>query len=207
MITQKFLERFLPTTSPATLAKFVDPLKAVMAKYEIDTSIDRVAAFLAQCAHESGGFTQITENLNYSAHSLLKVFPRYFPTQELAVQYARRPQAIAARVYANRMSNGDEASQDGWTYRGRGLIQLTGRNNYARLSKAFGMSLGEVTTYLESTEGACFSAGWFWDTNKLNDIVDTGNFVLLTKRINGGTIGLEHREQLYIHALDLLAGD
>ena len=178
-------------------------LSQLLPDYEINTP-KRIAAFIAQCAHESGGFVFLKENLNYKAASLRKVFPKYFPTDELAAQYANKPEKIANRVYANRMGNGDEASGDGFKYCGRGLIQLTGKQNYSWFAASLEISVEEASEYLQTFEGAAQSACWFWETNKLNDWADKGDIVTLTKRINGGTIGLEDRIKHYEHALHVL---
>ena len=172
-------------------------------EYDIDTP-KRVAAFMAQCGHESGGFTLMQENLNYSAKGLVGTFKKYFPTEAHAKPYERKPEMIANRVYANRMKNGDEASGDGFRFRGRGLIQLTGRDNYTRFAEALDMSIEDTVRYLETPNGAVASAGWFWDNNKLNQFCDRDDFVTLTKRINGGTIGLEDRKHHYHLALEHL---
>ena len=182
-----------------------DALVAILPKYEITTPL-RVAAFMAQCGHESASFTVLRENLNYRAVSLRKVFGKYFPTDALAEQYAKQPERIANRVYANRMSNGDEASGDGWKFRGRGLIQLTGRHNYTAFAESVGMTLDETIAYLETFEGAVESACWYWTTNNLNKWCDAGDMLTLTKRINGGTIGLEDRIKHYTRALEILGG-
>ena len=176
--------------------------------YEINTA-KRIAAFVAQCAHESGGFTALKENLNYKAATLRKIFPKYFPTDELANQYASKPdkqQAIANKVYANRMGNGPEESGDGYRFCGRGLIQLTGRDNYSWFAASLDISVEEASEYLQTFEGAAQSACWFWETNSLNRWADTGDIVTLTKKINGGTIGLEDRIKHYEHALHVLGG-
>jgi putative chitinase len=176
--------------------------------YEIDTP-KRIAAFIAQCAHESANFRILTENLNYKWQSLRKVFPKYFPTDELAQQYASRPnraEAIANRIYANRMGNGPEESGDGWKFRGRGLIQLTGKQNYMWFAASLEITPEEATEYLMTFEGAAQSGCWFWETNKLNQWADSGDIVTLTKRINGGTIGLDDRIKHYEHALHVLKG-
>ena len=177
-----------------------EALAQLLPDYQIDTP-QRMAAFLAQCAHESGNFVFIKENLNYKAASLRKVFPKYFPTDELAQQYANKPAAIANRVYANRMGNGDEASGDGYKFCGRGLIQVTGRDNYSWFAASLGIEPEEASEYMETFEGAAQSACWFWETNNLNQWADRGDIVTLTKRINGGTIGLEDRKKHYEHAL------
>jgi len=178
-------------------------LQQLLPDYEIDTA-ERMAAFLAQCAHESGGFTAIKENLNYRAVTLRQVFPKYFPTDELANQYAQKPEAIANRVYANRMGNGSETSGDGYRYCGRGLIQVTGRDNYTWFADSLEITPENASEYMETFEGAAQSACWFWETNNLNQWADRGDIVTLTKRINGGTIGLEDRKKHYEHALHVL---
>ncbi len=178
-------------------------LSEICPEYDID-SPKRVAAFVAQCAHESGGFKFLKENLNYKAASLRRVFPKYFLDDATAAQYANKPQMIANRVYANRMGNGDEASGDGWRYCGRGLIQLTGKNNYTFFAASLEMPVEEVPDYLETFEGAVQSACFFWEQNKLNQWADSGDILTLTKRINGGTIGLEDRIKHYNHALEVL---
>ena len=177
----------------------------ILPVYEINTP-ERVAAFLAQCAHESGGFKFLKENLNYKAESLCKVFPKYFPDVNLAKQYEKKPEKIANRVYGNRMGNGDEASGDGFRYLGRGLIQLTGKNNYTLFAAAIDTPLEEIPEYLQTFEGAVQSACWFWEQNNLNQWADKKDIMTLTKRINGGTIGLEDRIKHYNHALHLFAG-
>jgi putative chitinase len=174
--------------------------------YEINTP-KRMAAFIAQCSHESAGFMILTENLNYKAATLRKIFPKYFPDDATAQRYASMPnkqEAIANKVYANRMGNGDEASGDGFRYRGRGLIQLTGKQNYSWFAASLEISPEEATEYLGTFEGAAQSACWFWETNKLNQWADKGDIVTLTKRINGGTIGLDDRIKHYEHALHVL---
>ncbi len=174
--------------------------------YEINTP-KRMAAFIAQCSHESAGFMILTENLNYKAATLRKIFPKYFPDDATAQRYASMPnkqEAIANKVYANRMGNGDEASGDGFRYRGRGLIQLTGKQNYSWFAASLEITPEEATEYLGTFEGAAQSACWFWETNKLNQWADKGDIVTLTKRINGGTIGLDDRIKHYEHALHVL---
>jgi len=181
-----------------------DALSSVLPTYEID-SPQRVAAFIAQCTHESGGFKRLKENLNYKAESLRRVFPKYFPTDELAQEYAHKQEQIANRVYGGRMGNGDESSGDGFKYCGRGLIQLTGRNNYTKFSESIGMAVEEMPALLETFEGAVKSACWFWKTNNLNQYADAGDILTMTKRINGGTIGLEDRIKHYNHALEVFS--
>ena len=180
-------------------------LNEILPEYEI-TSLPRVAAFLAQTAHESGGYRALKENLNYKAESLVKVFPKYFPTIDLARQYAHNQEKIANRVYGNRMGNGPEESGDGFRYCGRGLIQLTGKDNYTNFADSIETPVEELPEYLETCEGALQSACWFWETNNLNQWADKGDMLTLTKRINGGTIGLEDRIKHYNHALHVLQG-
>lgn len=183
--------------------KWCQPLNATMGRFEIDTPY-RIAGFLAQVSHESGGFRLIVENLNYSAEGLMMVFRKYFPTQEMAEEYARRPEKIANLVYGGRMGNGDAASGDGWRYRGRGLIQLTGKDNYAAFSmQCDNMALIEPDLVAE-TALAAESAGWFWSRNALNKYADAKDIVGMTRRINGGTNGLDHRQALYSQALSVL---
>lgn len=175
-------------------------------EYDINTP-KRVAAFIAQCAHESGGFMVLKENLNYKAPSLRKLFSKYFPTDALAEQYASRPnrqEAIANRIYASRMGNGDEASGDGFRYCGRGLIQLTGKSNYQNFADSLQMRVEDVPAYLATFEGAAQSACWFWETNNLNKEADAGDIKTMTRKINGGFIGLEDRIKHYEHALHVL---
>ena len=178
-------------------------LDQLLDDYEINTPL-RVAHFVAQCAHESGNFVFIKENLNYKAASLQKIFSKYFPTAELAQQYANRPERIANRVYANRMGNGDEASGDGFRYCGRGLIQLTGKDNYTFFAGSLDISVEEASEYLATFEGSAQSACWFWEQNKLNRFADANDTKGLTRAINGGYIGLEDRIKHTEHALHIL---
>jgi putative chitinase len=182
--------------------QWFEALSEILPEYEITTP-QRVAAFLAQCAHESGGFVFLKENLNYKAASLRRVFPKYFTDDATAAAYAGRQEMIANRVYANRMGNGDEASGDGWRYCGRGLIQLTGKNNYTFFAASLDIPVEEASEYLQTFEGAVQSACFFWEQNKLNQWADAGDILTLTKRINGGTIGLEDRQKHYNHALHI----
>lgn len=180
-----------------------EALCTILPDYEIDTP-QRVAAFLAQCAHESGGFRALKENLNYRAETLRKVFPKYFPDDATAQHYANMPnkqEAIANRVYANRMGNGPEESGDGFRYCGRGLIQLTGKQNYSKFAESLDIGVEEASEFLSTFEGAVQSACWFWESNNLNQYADSGDILTMTKRINGGTIGLEDRKKHYEHAL------
>ena len=181
-------------------------LSQLLPDYELNNA-RRIAAFVAQCSHESAGFTALKENLNYRWQTLRKLFPKYFPNDELAQEYANKPnkqEAIANRIYASRMGNGDEASGDGYRFCGRGLIQLTGRNNYTFFAGSLDITVEEATQYLNTFEGAAQSACWFWETNNLNHWADQGDIVTLTKKINGGTIGLDDRIKHYEHALHVL---
>lgn len=204
MITQEQLKQLLPKNP--YISYWHHALEQLFPDYEIN-SPQRIAAFMAQCAHESGGFMVLTENLNYRWQSLRKVFPKYFPDDAIAQDYANRPnkqEAIANRVYANRMGNGPEESGDGYRYRGRGLIQLTGRQNYTWFAASLEITPEEAAEYMSTFEGAAQSACWFWETNKLNQWADKGDILTLTKRINGGTIGLDDRIKHYEHALHVL---
>jgi putative chitinase len=176
-------------------------LPEVMKRYEINTP-KRLAHFLSQCGHESGGFKLFSENLNYSAEGLVKIFGKYF-NAETAPAYARKPERIANKVYANRMANGNEESGDGWKFKGRGLIQLTGRANYTAYDKAVPESVLENPDLVAGVL-ALDSAGWFWNTNGLNKIADAGDVTAVTKRVNGGTHGLADRQSRYDAFIKLL---
>jgi putative chitinase len=203
-VTLELLQHMCPKTKKSVLEGYVEPLNTVAEYYEMTHNAARLAGFLAQIGHESGGFNFIKENLNYSAKGLRSIFPKYFPNDEIAKQYERQPAKIANRVYGNRMGNGPEESGDGFKFCGRGLIQLTGKQNYTRLANDLGISIDETIAYLETPNGAVASAGWFWDNNNLNQICDKGDFVLLTKRINGGTIGLADRKHHFDEAMQYL---
>lgn len=174
----------------------------ILPEYDIRTP-ERVAAFVAQCAHESGNFKFLRENLNYKAESLMKTFSKYFPDMATAKAYEKKPEKIANRVYANRMGNGDEASGDGFRFLGRGLIQLTGKNNYTIFAASIDTPLDQIPEYLGTFEGAVQSACWFWEQNNLNKEADAKDIKTMTKKINGGFIGLEDRIKHYNHALHL----
>lgn len=163
----------------------------------------REAHFIAQMGHESGDFKFLVENLNYSAQGLLKTFPKYF-TPAQAARYARKPQMIASRVYANRMGNGSEASGDGWKYRGRGIIQITGKYNYSEYAKYKGISLDDAVDFLMTKEGAMDSACWYWMSRGLNSMADKDDLIGITKRINGGLKGYEDRKIRYRRARAVL---
>jgi putative chitinase len=182
---------------------WIEAFDQLLPDYEINTP-KRIAAFIAQCAHESGGFRFLKENLNYKAESLMKTFPKYFSDRDTANAYAKQPAKIANRVYGNRMGNGDEASGDGFKYCGRGLIQLTGKSNYSWFAASLEISPEEASAYLETFEGAAQSACWFWESNNLNVEADAGDIKKMTKKINGGYIGLDDRIKHYEHALHIL---
>jgi putative chitinase len=197
-LTKEQLKQLLPKNP--YIDQWFNALSQLLPDYEINTP-QRIAAFLAQCAHESGEFIFLKENLNYKAASLRKVFPKYFPTDELAAQYANKPEKIANRVYGGRMGNGPEETGDGFKYCGRGLIQITGKENYTWFAASLQITPEEASQYMQTFEGAAQSACWFWETNNLNQYADKGDIVTMTKRINGGTIGLEDRIKHYEHAL------
>jgi putative chitinase len=180
-------------------------------KYQINTP-NRIAAFMAQCGHESADFTMLEENLNYSEDSLNKVFGRYFgPNGRNAKEYARNPEKIANYVYQDEFRSkqgamGNVNPGDGWKFRGRGIKQLTGRNNYTAFGKSVGMSADEASDYVATPKGAFESACWFWATNKLEKFADADDNLGLTKKINGGTIGLEDRNKRYAAAKAIIGG-
>ena len=202
MITESLLMNLAPQNKKLKL--WVDALNVILPKYNIVT-LGRVAAFLAQVAHESAGFAALVENMNYSADALMRIWPKRFDIKT-AQQYARKPEKIANRAYANRMGNGDEVSGEGWKYRGRGLIQITGKENYTRLSKFLGKTLDETVTYCGTIEGAIESACFYWKTMGLNELADKGDMIAITKIINGGTLGLDDRLNKYKKCLAVLTG-
>jgi putative chitinase len=200
-----FTEQQLAQLIPGNpyVSQWYHALSMILPDYNIDT-VPRVAAFIAQCAHESANFKFLKENLNYKAESLMRVWPSRFPNMDVARQYAMQPEKIANKVYADRMGNGPESSGDGWRYAGKGLIQLTGKDNYTRFAESIETPVEEIPDYLGTFEGAVQSACWFWEVNNLNQWADAGDILTLTKRINGGTIGLEDRKKHYAHALHVL---
>jgi putative chitinase len=187
MIDFKPLKDYIPS-------EVYNELMDVCIKYQINTPL-RLCHFLAQCAHESGNFKHVSENLNYSLEALMRVFPKYFNIENVE-SYVHQPVEIAARVYANRMGNGDEASLEGWLYRGRGYIQLTGKNNYAKFDADVPENI-LINPEIVAEKYPLLSAGWFWHENKLNDIADQGAdqnvIAAVTKKINGSYLGLESR--------------
>ena len=170
--------------------------KKLFDKYEINTPL-RIAHFMAQIEHESG-LKPISENLNYSSERLRQIFPKYFISKADADRYARQPERIANRVYANRMGNGNEASGEGWRYRGRGFIQITGKINYSQLANDTDLDCLKNPDLLLEETNALISALWFWNLRKLNALADKNDLKGITRKINGGYNGLEHRQELLI---------
>lgn len=204
VLTLEQLRQMLPKNP--YVANWHNALSQLLPDYDINTP-QRIAAFVAQCAHESGGFTALKENLNYKPATLRRIFPKYFPNDAIAAEYCSRlnkQAAIANRVYANRMGNGSEESGDPARWIGRGLIQLTGRTNYQNFADSVEMDISDVPEYLATFEGAAQSACWFWETNNLNKWADAGDIKELTRRINGGYIGLDDRIKHYKHALHVM---
>jgi putative chitinase len=190
----------------ADAAAWADAALEILPKYEISTP-NRIAGFFAQCGHESMNFTALSENLNYRAETLEKLFSKYFSNAgRNAVDYAKQPEKIANVIYANRMGNGDTASGDGFKFRGRGVIQLTGRDNYSAFALSIKMTLPDVIEYVQTKKGALESACWYWNSRKLNLACDENDIVKMTKLVNGGTIGLEDRRSHYEKALAVLGG-
>ena len=203
-ISESQLQQMMPQASAENVAKYTPALNHQMSKYEINSPL-RISHFIAQLAHESGSFRYSAENLNYRASALRAVFGKYFPDDELAEAYARQPEKIANRVYANRMGNGDEASGDGWKYRGRGLIQLTGKDNYTNCGKGIGLDLvGNPEQLATDAEAAVAASGWFWNMRGLNAHADNDDILTITKRINGGTNGLDDRKKYNEKAKEVL---
>jgi len=183
--------------------QWLEPLNETFAKYDISTPA-RQAFFIGQCAHESNNFRVLEENLHYSAAALMRVWPSRFPNLEVANQFASNAEKIANKVYAGRMGNGDEASGDGYAYRGRGLFQLTGKENYERCGEALGVDLINQPGLLAQPHYAALSAGWFWNKKGLNSLADSQDFETMTKRINGGLLGLDDRKAKTAKALSIL---
>jgi len=180
-----------------------EPLNTTFERFDIMNPL-RQAAFIAQCGHECGNFKVLEENLNYRVETLMKLWPKRFPTLEIANQYAKNPKKIANMVYANRMGNRDEASGDGYRFRGRGCIQLTGHANYYHAGQALGEDFVMKPELVATPMYAALSAGFFWNTQKLNQYADTKDIRTMTKKINGGYIGLLDREKHFNQALAVL---
>ena len=207
LLTVDQLRAMIPSNKE--VEEWCEELNKALPKYDITTD-ERIAGFVSQCAHESMDFTAMSENLNYREETLNKVFPRYFgPGKRNAAEYAKNPEKIANYVYMDEFRSsklGNTQPGDGWRFRGRGLKQLTGRDNYTRFAKDYGMTAEEAAAWVETKEGALASALWFWKTNNLNPIADTGNVAALTKKINGGDIGLADRQARYAKAMAALGG-
>lgn len=199
MITPAVLRFVMPALPDERAECFAPYLVAAALEFDINTAA-RVAAWLAQAAHESGELAHLVENLNYSAAGLRKTWPLRFPDDATATRYARQPMAIANHVYGGRLGNGPEASGDGWTYRGRGIFQLTGRANYRDAGRVLHLALEASPELLEHPEPACRSAGWFWRTRGCNLLADAGDFLEITRRINSGMLGLAERRAYWARA-------
>lgn len=184
-------------------AEWSKPLNDTFMKFAISTPKQQ-AAFIGQCQHECNNFKTLKEGLSYSAERLMKVWPKRFPTLESAQPYARNEKALANKVYANRMGNRDESSGDGARFAGRGCIQLTGSTSYYQAGKALGVDLWANPELVATPEYAALTAGWFWSTHKCNELAEAGDWVKLTKIINGGTVGLDDRIKHINHALQVL---
>lgn len=206
IVTREVLAAIMPYSKH--LNEFLDPLNSAMDRFEINTH-ERVAMFLAQAAHESTQLNVLRENLNYSAEALLKLFPSHFTFDE-AMDRARDPERIANHLYAKRMGNGDESTGDGWKYRGAGVFQITGKNEFAACSTGI---YGDLEVLLLEPErlvhpvDAAASAAWFWNSNRLNDYADRGDLPGCTRKVNGGLVGLTERQALYVVALGAVPGE
>lgn len=200
ILTLSQLEKILQGNK--SYGKWLDALNNILPKYEINT-LPRITMFLAQTCHESNRYTVLRENLNYSSDGLLKIFPKYF-NKALADLYQRQPQKIANRVYANRMGNGPETSGDGYKFRGIGILQYTGKENIQKFAEYTNKSIDEVLDYMLTPEGSVEAACLFWKTRALNLLSDKEDIVSVTKKINGGTIGLEHRKEEYLRIKNIL---
>ena len=184
-------------------ADWVDALNETFSRFNINTK-NQQAMFIGQCSHECGNFRLLEENLNYRAETLMKLWPKRFPSLEFAKQYEKNPRKIANSVYANRMGNRDEASGDGYRFRGRGALQCTGHSTYFHAGKALGVDFVMQPDLVATPKYAALTAGWFWDTHKLNPPSDALDYIKVTKIINGGTIGLDDRIKHVQHALAVL---
>ena len=184
-------------------AEWVDALNETFSRFNITTN-NQKAMFIGQCGHECGNFRLLEENLNYRAETLMKLWPKRFPSLEFAKQYEKNPRKIANSVYANRMGNRDEASGDGYRFRGRGALQCTGHSTYFHAGKALGVDFVMQPDLVATPKYAALTAGWFWDTHKLNPPSDALDYTKVTKIINGGTIGLDDRIKHVQHALAVL---
>lgn len=181
--------------------KWLEPLNRTFTKYDISTP-KRQAAFIGQCSHESANFKNLEENLKYSPERLMKIWPSRFPDIETAAKYAHQPQLLANKVYAGRLGNNQD--NDGYNYRGRGLIQLTGRELYSNCATAIGVDIVNNPQLLLEPSNACMSAGWYWNKKGLNSLADSSDFETMTKRINGGIHGLDDRKARIAKAIAIL---
>lgn len=203
-LTLEQLQAILNTSDSEKAERYLAGLNECFDRYQINTSL-RIAHFMAQVCHESGNFKFTSENLNYSAKALRGVFGKYFPSDDMADEYARQPEKIANRVYASRMGNGDEQSGEGWAYRGRGLIQLTGKDNYQNFSESCDVDVIANPDLVAQDPALCVSAAaWFWDSRSLNRYADDDDIKTVTKRINGGYNGLEDRQEKLDNAKNVL---
>lgn len=210
MLTEAQLVAIMPYAKPRA-AQFLDPLNHAMGEFGIGSKL-RQAAFLATIAHESAQLASLSENLNYSAASLRRVWPNRFPP-EVVTFYDRQPEKIANRAYANRMGNGDEDSGDGWRYRGAGLIQITGKDAHAACAKHFNLSLADMAAWLRTPLGACMASAWWWNNNDINRYADQGDFDGVCDKVNlgrktkaeGDALGYADRREFYDTALQVLA--
>jgi len=196
-MTAQELKACIPMASQVNCDKFAEPLTKAMAMYEIDKNPLRIAAFMAQIGHESLNLSRTVENLNYSTVGLLATFPRYFRTPKETELYARRPEKIANKVYGGRYGNGDEASGDGWRYRGAGLIQITFKDNFRDAGKALGYDFVADPEAVQRPGPASFTAAWYWGSRGLNSFADKGDLVMVTKRINPALKGMDDRMTRY----------
>jgi putative chitinase len=196
-------ENLLAITTPEMVEKWLDALNATAEQFDINTP-ERIAGFLSQIAHESAGFKATRENLNYSAEALCRVWPSRFNADNCQ-EYARNPEKIANKAYSSRMGNGDEASGDGWKFSGKGLIQLTGKDNFTRFANAVGIDVVENPDLVAEPELAALSAGWFWSTNGLNALADAKDVVGMRKRINGGLHGIDDVQAKYAAVLSSMS--
>ncbi len=207
-VTESQLKQIMPKSKEPQL--WTPSLNKAMERFEINNP-SRVAAFLAQIAHESRELNVLAENLNYSAAGLMRVWPNRFPTIEKAMEYERNPEKLANYVYAKRLGNGDTNSGDGWRFRGRGLVQVTGRGNYRSIGQAIGLALEASPELLQQPDAAALSAGYFWRSRGLNELADDRNddnddedFITITVRINGGRTGLAERRAYWERAKGVL---
>lgn len=204
LITLEDLYTINGNMNKANCEEYIKAFNNVLVQHGINTPL-RICHFLAQVLHESGHLKYKVENLNYSAKALRSVFGKYFTNDQIAKEYERKPEKIANRVYANRMGNGNEASGEGWKYRGRGLIQLTGKNNYEACGKACSLNLIDFPdSLIEFPENSILAACWFWNKNNLNQFADKDDIITITKRVNGGKNGIDDRKVILAKAKEVL---